>query len=68
MTDSKTPIEGVVTVRGAVVDVAFDSVELPRIEEALVVEWDQPELLTIEVRAHLDEHTVRGVALQAATG
>jgi F-type H+/Na+-transporting ATPase subunit beta len=68
MTDSKNPIGRVVTVRGAVVDVAFDSVELPRIEEALVVEWDQPDLLTIEVQAHLDEHTVRGVALQATTG
>jgi F-type H+-transporting ATPase subunit beta len=57
----------VVAVRGAVVDVAFDT-ELPRLEEALVVEWDQPEALVIEVQAHLDERTVRGVALQATEG
>ena len=58
----------VVAVRGAVVDVAFAATELPRLDEALVVEWDQAEVLTIEVQAHLDEHTVRGVALQATAG
>lgn len=58
----------VVAVRGAVVDVAFDTAELPRLGEALIIEWDQPEPLTIEVQAHLDEHTVRGVALQATAG
>lgn len=56
-----------VAVRGAVVDVAFES-QLPRLEEALVVEWEQPEALVIEVQAHLDERTVRGVALQATEG
>lgn len=56
-----------VAVRGAVVDVAFES-QLPRLEEALVVEWEQAEALVIEVQAHLDERTVRGVALQATEG
>jgi len=62
------PTGSVVAVRGAVVDVAFEAAELPRIAEALVVEWDQPETLIIEVQAHLDERTVRGVALQATAG
>ena len=59
---------GIVTaVRGAVVDVAFDGA-LPRIDEALIIAWDQPDTLIVEVQAHLDEHTVRGVALQATAG
>ena len=58
----------VLAVRGAVVDVAFDGGELPRLDEALVVEWDQPGVLVVEVQAHLDETTVRGVALQATAG
>jgi F-type H+/Na+-transporting ATPase subunit beta len=58
----------VLAVRGAVVDVVFDEGALPRIEEALVVEWDRREPLFIEVQAHLDEHTIRGIALQATPG
>jgi len=58
----------VLAVRGAVIDVAFDDTELPRLEEALIVEWDQPETLIVEVQAHLDKNTVRGVALQATAG
>ena len=58
----------VLAVRGAVVDVAFDSTVLPRLDEALIVEWDQPGTLIVEVQAHLDDSTVRGVALQATTG
>ncbi len=57
----------VVAVRGAVVDVAFDGV-LPQVDAALVIEWDRPERLVVEVQAHLDERTVRGVALQATGG
>jgi F-type H+/Na+-transporting ATPase subunit beta len=58
----------VVAVRGAVVDVVFETAELPPLDEALVVEWDRPESLIVEVQAHLDERTVRGVALQATAG
>jgi F-type H+/Na+-transporting ATPase subunit beta len=57
----------VVAVRGAVVDVAFDGA-LPQLNAALVIEWDRPERLVVEVQAHLDERTVRGVALQATGG
>jgi F-type H+/Na+-transporting ATPase subunit beta len=68
MTESIAPAGRVIAVRGAVVDVAFVHTELPRLDEALVVEWDQPETLILEVQAHLDERTVRGVALQATAG
>ena len=68
MTQSTQPSGKVLAVRGAVVDVAFEGAELPHIDEALVVEWDQPVVLIVEVQAHLDESTVRGVALQATAG
>ena len=58
----------VIAVRGAVIDVAFPIAELPKLGEALSVDWDQPETLIVEVQAHLDEATVRGVALQATAG
>jgi F-type H+/Na+-transporting ATPase subunit beta len=60
---------GVVTsVRGAVVDVRFDGVVLPPINTALIVEWDRPEPLILEVHSHVDPTTVRGIALQATAG
>jgi F-type H+-transporting ATPase subunit beta len=68
MTQSAQPTGSVLAVRGAVIDVAFDAADLPRIDEALVIEWDQPESLTVEVQAHLNESTVRGVALQSTAG
>jgi F-type H+-transporting ATPase subunit beta len=68
MAPSTQPRGKVLSVRGAVIDVAFDSTELPRLEEALIVEWDQSGPLIVEVQAHLDESTVRGVALQATAG
>jgi hypothetical protein len=48
--------------------VAFERAALPRLDEALIVEWDQPGVLIVEVQAHLDESTVRGVALQGTAG
>jgi F0F1-type ATP synthase beta subunit len=62
---SRRPAGKVLAIRGAVVDVAFAAAELPRLEEALIVEWDRPQTLMVEVQAHLDQNTVRGVALQA---
>ena len=58
----------VVSVRGAVVDVAFSGDGLPAINTAMVVEWDRQELLLLEVHSHVDQATVRGIALQANTG
>ncbi len=58
----------VLAVHGAVVDVCFETAELPAIDQALMVEWDRPEPLVVEVHAHLDAVTVRGIALQATSG
>jgi F-type H+/Na+-transporting ATPase subunit beta len=58
----------VYAVRGAVVDVRFEQPPLPALNTALEVLWDQPEPLTLEVEAQLDERTVRTVALQDIQG
>jgi len=58
----------VTAVRGGVIDVEFAKPPLPEINEALTVAWDRPEPLLVEVHAHLDEHTVRGIALHASAG
>jgi F-type H+-transporting ATPase subunit beta len=58
----------VVALRGPVIDVAFETGALPRIQEALRVEWDRPGPLIAEVQSHIDEVTVRAVALQPTTG
>ena len=56
------------SVRGAVVDVTFHGQALPPVNTALVVEWDRPEPLVLEVHSHVDPVTVRGIALQATAG
>ncbi|MGD1038338.1 MAG: F0F1 ATP synthase subunit beta [Roseiarcus sp.] len=58
----------VVSVRGAVVDVAFDGQALPPINTALIVRGDRREPLVLEVHGHVDPFTVRGIALQATAG
>ncbi|MDR3538574.1 MAG: F0F1 ATP synthase subunit beta [Acetobacteraceae bacterium] len=64
-----TTHEGVVVaVRGPVLDVAFTTPPLPRLEEALVVAWDRPGSLVAEVQSHLDANTVRAIALQGTAG
>ncbi len=55
-------------VRGAVVDVRYDTGALPALNDALVVEWDRSGPLMLEVQSHLDLTTVRAVALQATAG
>ena len=66
--DTVASVGTVVSVRGAVVDVSFDGEALPPINTALVVEWDRPEPLVLEVHSHVDPATVRGIALQATAG
>ncbi len=62
----------IVQVIGPVVDVAFESAELPEINTALLVSNtsidDRPDNLTIEVSQHLGEHTVRCVAMDTTDG
>jgi F-type H+-transporting ATPase subunit beta len=58
----------IVSVQGAVVDVRFEASSLPAINTALVVDWDRPEALFLEVHSHVDTFTVRTIALQATPG
>lgn len=62
------PAGRVHAVRGAVIDVRYDAGTLPALNEALIVEWDRPEPLMLEVQGHLDLTTLRAVALQATAG
>ncbi len=47
---------------------SFHGQALPPVNTALVVEWDRPETLVLEVHSHVDPVTVRGIALQATAG
>jgi len=58
----------VTAVRGAVLDVVFDGTALPPIDAALVVSPDYGAPIIAEVQSHLDETTVRAIALQSTTG
>ena len=62
----------IVQVIGPVVDVAFESAELPEINTALLVSNasidDKADNLTIEVSQHLGEHMVRCVAMDTTDG
>jgi F-type H+-transporting ATPase subunit beta len=62
----------VVQVIGPVVDVAFDTAELPEINTALLLTNKsidgRPDNLTVEVAQHLGEHTVRCVAMDTTDG
>jgi F-type H+/Na+-transporting ATPase subunit beta len=55
-------------VRGAVVDVCYPQGDLPAMNTALVVDWDRPGTLMLEVQSHLDLTTLRAVAMQSTTG
>ena len=69
MTADAAPSAGVVaSVRGAVVDVDFGTGTLPAIDTAMLVDWDRPEKLVLEVHSHVDTRTVRGIAMQATAG
>ena len=66
--ETVAPLGTVLSVRGAVVDVGFSGGWLPPIDTALIVEWDRPEPLVLEVHGHVDPVTVRGIALQTTAG
>jgi F-type H+-transporting ATPase subunit beta len=68
MADGATPEGMVIAVRGAVVDVLFADAVLPAIDTAMIVDWDRPEPLVLEVHSHVDPRTVRAIALQATMG
>ncbi len=68
MTDVQDNMGRVAAVRGAVVDVAFASGGLPPVEDALAIAGTTAGEVMAEVQAHLDQHTVRAIALQPTTG
>src|SRR5487761_602742 len=64
-----TPRSGqVIAVRGPVLDVRFPTPPLPQINEALRVAWDRPGALIVEVQSHLDQVTLRAIALAETAG
>lgn len=59
----------VIQIVGVVVDVEFaDGAKLPAINDALHIVRDDKSTLVLEVAQHLDQHTVRTVALSSTDG
>ncbi len=58
----------IAAVHGSVLDIRFDAGALPVIDEAVAVDWDRGPPLIAEVRQHLDQTTVRAVALAETAG
>ncbi|WP_428265804.1 F0F1 ATP synthase subunit beta [Haliangium sp.] len=72
MATSANSIGSIVQVIGPVVDVAFESAELPEIGTALTISNtaidDREDNLTVEVAQHLGEHIVRAIAMDTTDG
>lgn len=58
----------VIAVRGSVVDLRFAPETLPALDEGIEILWDRPTRLVAEVQLHLDNRTVRAIALQDTAG
>ena len=59
---------GLITrVRGSVIDVDFAAGPLPRINDAVMIQCEGIRLIA-EVQEHLDQHTVRAVAMESTAG
>lgn len=63
----ETSIGHISQVVGVVVDIAFEDKNLPAIYDALIVEVGDKSV-TLEVASHLDENTVRAIALSSTDG
>lgn len=55
-------------IMGPVVDVKFDEGQLPAINNALIVQLDDKDTLTLEVALHLGDNAVRTVAMSSTDG
>ena len=53
---------------GVVVDVAFETGDLPSIHNALKVHRDQQKPLVLEVEEHMDSNIVRTIAMGSTAG
>lgn len=58
----------VIAVRGPVLDVEFDGGYLPSVNDALHIDAGAAGTLVAEVQSHLDDRTIRAVALQTTSG
>lgn len=58
----------IVAIRGAVVDVSIDGGTLPAVDDALMLQGGEGSAIVAEVQAHLDERTVRAIAIQPTAG
>ncbi len=66
---SSAPLSGeVVAVRGAVIDLTFPVDSLPPLNTALSIESEDDRRIVAEVQAHLNERTVRALAMQSTSG
>lgn len=64
---SKQDIGKIVQIVGVVIDVEFDGGKIPAIYDAMLIERGG-KTITLEVAQHLDEHTVRSIALSSTDG
>lgn len=56
-----------VSIRGSVVEASFEY-PLPKINDALYISGDDNRRVVVEVQQHVDESTVRGIAMSSAAG
>ncbi len=66
--DVPAPSGVVRAVRGAIVDVDFPPGSLPAINEAVLIERDPGDTIVAEVQAHLDQTSIRAIALRSTIG
>jgi len=64
---SKQDTGKIVQIVGVVIDVEFDNAKIPAIYDAMLIEHGG-KTITLEVAQHLDEHTVRSIALSSTDG
>ncbi|CCJ29593.1 unnamed protein product, partial [Pneumocystis jirovecii] len=62
------PVGRVKTVIGAVVDVQFDTEDLPKVLDALHLDLPDGKRLVLEVSQHMGERTVRTIAMDGTEG
>ncbi|KAF9506637.1 hypothetical protein BS47DRAFT_1378073 [Hydnum rufescens UP504] len=67
-TEAKANVGAVKTVIGAVVDVQFETEDLPPVLNALEVQGFQGGRLVLEVASHLGENSVRTIAMDGTEG
>lgn len=67
-TDRVLALGQVVAIRGPVLDIQFDAAPLPSVNDALHIAAGAAGTLVAEVQSHLDEKTVRAVALASTSG